>query len=75
MNMLFRRDHVPWIGISVTITQIGNPLKGYSGVVKNVLRGQQTVSGLKIEMQLAHLDPSSPFRTVLVDHDHIVETS
>ena len=43
------------------------------GVVKDVLPGQDTASGLKIVLQLEHLDPSSPFKTITVDYDEVVE--
>src|SRR6202021_470935 len=49
-------------------TKLGNPLKGYVGVIKDVLRGQDTVSGLKVVVQLVHLNPSSPFKTTVVDY-------
>jgi len=64
---------VPWIGTNVFITKVGSPLKGYMGVVKDVLRGQDTASGLKIFLQLTRLDPSSPFKTLVVDYDDVVE--
>jgi len=64
---------VPWISTHVIITKLGSPLKGYVGVVKDVLRGQDTASGLKIVVQLVHLDPSSPFQTAVVDYDDVVE--
>jgi hypothetical protein len=64
---------VPWISTNVIITKRGCPMKGYVGVVKDVLRGQDTASGLKIDIQLAHLDPSSPFRRTIVDYDDVVE--
>ena len=64
---------MPWIGTRVIITKLGNALKGYVGVVKDVLRGQDTASGLKIALQLTHLDPSSPFQTTVVDYDDVVE--
>jgi hypothetical protein len=64
---------VPWIGVHVIITKLGSPLKGYVGVVKDVLCGQDTASGLRIFIQLTHLDPSSPFRTAVVDYDDVVE--
>jgi hypothetical protein len=70
---LSKADCVPWIGTHVVITKYGNPLKGYVGVVKDVLRGQDTASGLKIAIQLTRLDPSSPFRTTVVDYDDVVE--
>ena len=64
---------MPWIGTRVIITKLGSPLKGYVGVVKDVLRGQDTASGLKIVLQLEHHDPSAPYRTEIVDHDGVVE--
>jgi hypothetical protein len=64
---------VPWIGTNVIITKPGSPLKGYVAVVKDVLRGQVTASGLKIIIQLVHYDPSAPFRTTVVDYDDVVE--
>jgi hypothetical protein len=64
---------VPWIGTYVIITKLRSPIKGYVGVVKDVLRAQDTASGLKIDIQLVHLDPSSPFRRTIVDYDDVVE--
>ena len=64
---------MPWINTYVIITKLGSPHKGYVGVVKDVLRGQNTASGLKIAIQLAHLDPSAPFKTVIFDYDDVVE--
>ena len=49
---------MPWIGTNVIITKPGSPIKGYVGVVKDVLRGQDTASGLKIDIQLVHLNDS-----------------
>ena len=48
-------------------------MKGYRGVVKNVLCKQSTKSGLHIAAQLAHLDPSCPYKEVILDYDDIVE--
>jgi hypothetical protein len=70
---LFKADSVPWIGTRVIITKLGNPLKGYVGVIKDVLCGQDTVSGLKIVIQLVHLNPSYPFKTTVVDYGDVVE--
>ena len=72
-DSLSKADRVPWIGTSVIITKIKSPLKGYVGVVKDVLPRQDTASGLKITIQLARFDPSSPYPTVVVDHDDVVE--
>ena len=72
-DSLSKADRVPWIGTNVIVTKLGSPIKGYVGVVKDVLRGQDTASGLKIDIQLAHLDPLSPFRRTIVDYDDVVE--
>ena len=64
---------MPWINTCVIITKLGSPHKGYVGIVKDVLRRQDTASGLKIAIQLAHLDPSAPFKTVIFDYDDVVE--
>jgi hypothetical protein len=72
-DSLSKADSVPWIGIEVIITKLGSPLKGYAGIVKDVLLSQDTATGLKIVVQLTHLDPSSPFRTTVVDYDDVVE--
>ena len=53
---------------------LGNPLKGYQGIVKDVLCGQDTASGLKVVIQLVHFDPSAPFKTAALDYyDDVVE--
>ena len=64
---------MPWINTCIVITKLKSPLKGYPGVVKDVLCGQDAASGLKIAIQLAHLDPLAPFKTIVVDYDDIVK--
>jgi hypothetical protein len=70
----FRANRIPWIGTSVIITKLGHPWKGYEAVVKSVLVRQPTASGLKVVVQLSHLDFASPFKTITVDYDDILET-
>jgi len=72
-DSLSKADRVPWIGTRVLIAKVGNPLKGYYGDVKDVLPGQNTNSGLKISLQLTHLNSSSPFKPMVVDYDDVVE--
>ena len=72
-DLLSKADSIPWIGTKVIITKHGGPLKGYVTIVKDVLRGQDTLSGLKTFVQLLHLDQSAPFKTAIVDYDDIVE--
>ena len=72
-DALSKADSVPWISTRVIIMKIGHPLKGYVGIVTDVLRGQDTASGLRITIQLVHHDPSSPFRKINFDYDDVVE--
>ena len=72
-DSLSKADSVPWIGTQVIITKHGSPLKGYAAVVKDVLRGQDTAISLKFYLQILHLDPLAPFKTVTVNYDDIVE--
>ena len=75
-NSLSKADCVPWIariGAHVIIMKLGNVYEGYVGTVKDVLRGQDTASGLKLSIQLQHLDPSAPFKSIIVDHNDVVK--
>ena len=72
-DSLSKADSVPWIGTKVIIMKHGSPLKGYVAIVKDVLRGQDTLSGLRTFVQLLHLDPSAPFKTAIVDYDDVVK--
>ena len=59
--------------MNVIIMKQGSAFKGYVAVVKDVLCGQDTASGLKIIIQLVHHDPSAPYRTTVVDYYDVVE--
>jgi hypothetical protein len=72
-DSLSKADNVPWITTEVILTKRGDPFKGYTGVVTDVLRCQETASGLRIEIQLLHFEPSSPYRKLIVDLDDVVE--
>ena len=48
-------------------------MKGYQGVVKTVLCKQQNKSGLSVVAQLAHFDPASPYKMVVLDYDDVIE--
>lgn len=50
-----------------------HPMRGRPAIVKDVLHGQQTRSGLRVVIQFTHFDPSSPFQTAVVDYDELVE--
>ena len=72
-DSLSKADNVPWIRTEVILTKRGDPFKGYTGVVTDVLRCQDTASGLRIEIQLLHFEPSCPYRKIIVDLDDVVE--
>jgi hypothetical protein len=67
-----KRDRVPWIGTQVIINA-KHPLKGYSAVVTDVLRNQETPSKLKLAIQLTRFDPNVPYKKLTLDYDHVVE--
>ena len=67
------RDPIPWLGTHVRIIQTGHSNRGYQAVIKSVLCGQDTLSGMRVAVQLLHYDPSNPFPTILCDYDSIVE--
>ena len=48
-------------------------MKGYQGIVKTVLCKQPTKSGLRLVVQLAHLEPSCPYSTVVLDYADVIE--
>ena len=48
-------------------------MRTYPGIVKSVLTGQQTPSGLKLQIQPTHIDPNTPFSLLTLDYDNVVE--
>jgi hypothetical protein len=42
-------------------------MKGYQGVIKTMLWKQQNKSSLSVVVQLAHFDPTSPYKMVVLD--------
>ena len=72
-DSLSKGDCVPWIGTVVIITKIGDPFKEYTGVVKDILCGQDTASGLKIVLQLECAGFSTTFKKMIADYDDVVE--
>jgi transcription elongation factor len=67
-----KTDKSPWLNLGVTI--ICGAFKGYRGTIKNVLLGQPTISGQRIEVQLSHIGGARPFARELFDYDDIMET-
>lgn len=72
-SSLARSDQVPWLGKTILVAKAKHAFKGRQAVVKNVLCGQDTLSGLRIVAQLSYWDPSSPFQTIVLDYDDVVE--
>jgi hypothetical protein len=66
-------DRIPWIRTEIIIIAERNALKGYRGIVLDVLCNQKTPSGLQVQIQLTSLDPNSPFKTFIFDYDNVVE--
>jgi hypothetical protein len=66
-------DPIPWIGITILVSKSGHTMKGYRGIVKTVLCKQPTKSSLSVVAQLAHLDSSCPYKTVVLDYDDVIE--
>ena len=48
-------------------------MKGYQGIVQTVLCGQLTESGLRVVARLTHLNPSSLYKTMVLDYDNVIE--
>jgi hypothetical protein len=71
-NVQIPKDRNQWAGVPVIIGKVGHPWKGYMGVVESVLYGQKTSSGMRVQVRLTHNDPTSPFRVITVDYDHLV---
>ena len=65
-------ERVPWINVPIVIAH-GHPMKGYPGIIKDVLCNQPTPSGLKVVVQITSLDPTAPFKYITLDYDHVVE--
>ena len=71
-SAISRSERVPWINMEIIIIQ-GHSMKGYQGIVKDVLCNQSTPSGLQVVVQITSLDPTSPFKHITVDYDYVVE--
>lgn len=71
-NVVSMSERIPWINTPVFITG-RHPLRTCPGIVLGVLPGQQTPSGIRIEIQLTRLDSASPFRRLTLDYDDVVE--
>jgi hypothetical protein len=67
-----RSERIPWINTPVIVTG-RHAMRTYPCIVKTVLTGQKTPSGLKLQIQPTHLDPNAPFRLLTLDYDNVVE--
>jgi hypothetical protein len=71
-NAIPRSERIPWIGTAVIVTG-RHSMRTYPGIVKDVLPGQRTPSGLKLQIQPTLIDPNTPFRLLTLDYDNVVE--
>jgi ribosomal protein L24 len=71
-NAIPLSERLPWINTAVFVSG-RHSMRTYPGIVKNVLTGQQTASGLKLQIQPTHMDPNLPFRLITLDYDNVVE--
>ncbi len=51
----------------------GHPMKGYPGIIKDVLCNQRIPSGLQVVVQITSLDSGAPFKCITLDYDHVVD--
>jgi len=71
-NAIPRSERIPWINTAVIVTG-RHSMRTYPGIVKDVLPGQQTPSGLKIQIEPTCVDPNRPFTLLTLDYDNVVE--
>ena len=64
-------NQVPWLGQAIIVAKVKHLFKSRQAIVKNVLCGQDTPSGLRIVAQLSYLDSAVPFKTI--DYDDVVQ--
>jgi len=67
-----RSERVPWIGTNVIIAG-RHALKTRPAIIKDILCNQQTVSGLKVVIEVTYLDSNAPFRRLTLDYDSVLE--
>jgi len=65
-------NQVPWLSQAVLVSKVNHPFKGHQAIVKGVLYGQDTLSGLRIVAQLSYWDPTVPYQTIVLDYDDVV---
>ena len=73
LNSLAQSDQVPWLSQTILVAKVKHLFKSRQAVVKNVLCGQDTPSGLRIVAQLSYLDSTVPFKTIILDYDDVIE--
>ncbi|KAK0183741.1 hypothetical protein F5146DRAFT_1007644 [Armillaria mellea] len=64
----------PWLGSEVIVFPSGHPLRTQRGYVRDVICGQDNLSGLRIIMILDRYNPEQTNKECTVDYEHIVET-
>jgi hypothetical protein len=67
-----RSGRVPWINTAIIISG-QHALKTYPGIVKDVIRGQSTPSGLRVAVQITTIGPHMSLGYLILDYDSVVE--
>lgn len=63
----------PWLDVSATITLKGHPLRNYPAIVKDVLIGQDTDSGLQLVLEIMTYNAAHPRRIQKMDYEYVVD--
>lgn len=66
---------MPWIGTRVLVYGRRQSLKAKTGVVRDVICGQNNDSGLRIIIILDNFDPTSANKEFTVDYEHVLEVT
>lgn len=58
--------------MTVVNIQKKHQMKGQRAIIKDVLCGQKTGSGLQVVIQYTGFDPSHPMHKETIDYDHVL---
>jgi hypothetical protein len=69
---VLRLERAPWINTEIIISE-RHTLRTYQGIVKDVLHGQSTPSGLRVAVQMTINGLSMSHGCLILDYDSVVE--
>lgn len=52
--------------------QKAHQMKGHQAIIKDVLCGQKTQSGIQVVIQYTNFDPANPIRKETIDYDNVI---